>query len=98
MKWAKNALSSSFYINFPPPCPLHKPFHPCTHTSKSLHPNPKMSASIPESSAQIHETTLMIDGLSSLIDETTLMICLWMQVFASLRSDIWEFGSRRNRE
>lgn len=87
-----------FLYKFSSPLPLHKPFHPCTHTSKSLHPNPKMSASIPESSAQIHETTLMIDELLSLIDETTLMICLWMQAFGNLCPDIWEHGSRRNGE
>lgn len=57
-----------------------------------------MSASIFKSSVLIHETMVMIDGLSSLIDETTLMICLWMQVFGSLRPNIWEFGSRRNVE
>ena len=59
-----------------PPCPLHKPFHPYTHTSKSLHPKPKMSASVSKSSVLIHGTTLMNDELSSWFRQTTMIICL----------------------
>ena len=69
------------------PCPPSQGGNVLSHFGKSLHPNSRISASISKSSAKIHETTLTIDGLSSLIDETTLMICLWMQVFGSLRPD-----------
>ena len=59
-----------------PLAPPHKPFHPYTHTSKSLHPKPKMSAFVSKPSVLIHGTTLMNDELSSWFRQTTMIICL----------------------
>ena len=56
-----------------------------------------MSASISKSSVLIRETTLMIDGLSSLIHETTLLICSYVLKFSSLLAVLREFVSRSIR-
>ncbi len=53
-----------------------------------------MSASISKSSVLIRETTLMIDGLSSLIHETTLMIYLYVLKFSSLPAMLRKFMNR----
>ena len=53
-----------------------------------------MPASISKSSVLIRETTLMIDGLSSLIHETTLLICSYVLKFSSLLAVLREFVSR----
>ena len=53
-----------------------------------------MSASTSKSSVLICETTLMIDGLSSLIHETKLMIYFYVLKFSSLLAVLREFMSR----